>query len=136
MQSTLDSTCNRGHSSHVLSGHSIHVLIIYCVQALRNVGYVAPDDEEQLPAEANSLVPVQNRLYCAATQWDFEMQHHRNEHNVIATCKAITILAEAFLTVCCTVYPVNFCLWVAAVQDWMEQDCSFYTLILPVALQI
>lgn len=70
------------------------------VQVLRDLGYVAPGDAEQLPYDPpKEHVPMAEMLFGKARQWHLEMQQHPNEHNVIAVCVALVLLSDAFLTV-------------------------------------
>jgi hypothetical protein len=68
---------------------------------LKELGYVAPDEEEQLPEHPSQDAGAsQERLFGAAKQQHLEMQQHPNEHNVAAVCMALVCLADAFLAVC------------------------------------
>lgn len=71
------------------------------VQALRGLGYVAPEDPNQLPqAPPKEHVPLEERLFGTEKQEHFERQLHCHEHSVIALCVALVLISEAFLTVC------------------------------------
>jgi hypothetical protein len=64
------------------------------------MGYVAPDDEDQLPLEEpKTVVPMHERLFGKDKQLHLEAQEHPYEHNVVAVCMALSILSKAFLTV-------------------------------------
>ena len=70
------------------------------MQALRDVGYMAPDDEEQLPqVPEKEHVALDQRLFGAEKQRHLELQSHPLEHTVTAVCCALVLLSDAFLMV-------------------------------------